>query len=500
MPGSAMLQLVAKNEEDLYMIMRPEITFFKILYRRHTPFFVESKRQNFKQNPNYGDVGSCLLTKLGDLLHDAMLFISLPPLDFSKEKKQVAWARNIAYALINEITLEFGGKIIDKRYGDWLFIWNDLTQHKKIDKIVGNIPELYEFTEKKEGADIYLPFDFDFCKYSVNSLPLVSMTSIDIKINVQFRKLEEVIIVGPTHKIQIHENIFPFSKGEYIKQVNNNIPIYGLVTGYDFLNNNLEYVKIVNSLAPIKNFTKIDYVYESSYNKKNIIINPITEKYCTPIGVETTEQINLNLVPKLSDAYLYVDYIYLGSDERLRFAKTNNEYLTYVLQTNLVKNLVDNASYKMKLDMTGPIEEIILVPQMDGYVGKGTINDRYNFTDSPIRYKDGKLYGKDIIKELSFDVAGIPFFSVADSKYFSELLPYQVHSKTATNGVYITKYCLNAEYNQPNGSYNATMYDINFLLKFNSIVNSFSGCRLTAYSRSINLARMFAGYAALSFS
>lgn len=499
MTGSALLQLVAKNEEDIYLIMRPEITFFKIMYRRHTQFLIDNIRQNFKDKPNYGEVGSCLLTKLGDLMHDTMLCVKLPPLDFSKQKKKVAWARNIAFALVNEITLEIGGKLTDRRYGDWLFIWNELTQHKEINKLVGNVPELYEFTEKKDGRDVYLPLDFDFCKYSTNALPLVSMTSTDVKLNVQFRKLEDVIIIGPTHKISIFENAIPFKTGDYIKQVNNNIPIYGLVTDFNFLEGNLEYVKIVNSLSPIKKFTKIDNVCQSSLNKKNIITNPITGDYCMPIGEEITETINYNLVPKLADAFLYVDYVYLSPDERLRFAKTNNEYLTYVLESDFAPSLVDNASYKMKLDISGPIEEIILVAQMDGLVGKGTVNDRFNYTDSPIRYRNGELFGKNIIKNLSFDVSGIPFYVIDDYRYFTELMPYQVHSKTPSKGIHVSKFCLDAEYTQPNGTFNVSNYDVNFLVKFTNVVNSFSGCKLASYSRGINVFRAFAGYAAMAF-
>ena len=39
-----------------------------------------------------------------------------------------AWTRNIGNVMIKDVELEIGGSKIDKHYGDYLHIWNELTQ------------------------------------------------------------------------------------------------------------------------------------------------------------------------------------------------------------------------------------------------------------------------------------------------------------------------------------------------------------------------------------
>jgi hypothetical protein len=52
--GGGLLQLVAYGAQDVYLTGNPQITFFKVAYRRHTNFALEAIQQTFNGNPTYG--------------------------------------------------------------------------------------------------------------------------------------------------------------------------------------------------------------------------------------------------------------------------------------------------------------------------------------------------------------------------------------------------------------------------------------------------------------
>src|SRR5579872_1248316 len=128
MPGG-LIQLVAYGEEDLFLTSDPQITFFKILYRRHTNFSIEEIRQNFTHTPDFGKRLTCILSHAGDLISNTYLVVTLPSIpQFLNSDGSIdtitkfAWARKIGYALIKTIDVEIGGQLIDRQYGEWLSI------------------------------------------------------------------------------------------------------------------------------------------------------------------------------------------------------------------------------------------------------------------------------------------------------------------------------------------------------------------------------------------
>ena len=49
------MQLVAYGAQDIYLTGNPQITFFKVVYRRHTNFSMESIEQTFNGTADFGD-------------------------------------------------------------------------------------------------------------------------------------------------------------------------------------------------------------------------------------------------------------------------------------------------------------------------------------------------------------------------------------------------------------------------------------------------------------
>ena len=63
-----LIQLVAYGAQDIFLTKDPQITFFKIVYRRHTNFSVEVIPQYFKTTPDFGKKTTCELSRSGDLI------------------------------------------------------------------------------------------------------------------------------------------------------------------------------------------------------------------------------------------------------------------------------------------------------------------------------------------------------------------------------------------------------------------------------------------------
>lgn len=82
--AGGIVQLAVYGTQDVFLTGAPQITFFKIVYRRHTNFSIESIQQHIMGNPNFGSENICKLDKLGDLVHKIYLQINLPQINLTK--------------------------------------------------------------------------------------------------------------------------------------------------------------------------------------------------------------------------------------------------------------------------------------------------------------------------------------------------------------------------------------------------------------------------------
>ena len=119
-----LIQLVAYGNQDIHLTGNPQITFFKVVYRRHTNFSKEAIPILLGDNPDFGKKISCKIERKGDLLHKMYLEIHLECTEYYKLETVVF---DNAYSFIDYIEVEIGGQLIDKHYGEWLYIWTDLT-------------------------------------------------------------------------------------------------------------------------------------------------------------------------------------------------------------------------------------------------------------------------------------------------------------------------------------------------------------------------------------
>ena len=113
------MELVSYGAQDVYLTGNPQITFFKVVYRRHTNFSMETIQQSFSGDAIVGvdeNESSCTISRNGDLIHKIYLTADGSRHNIKEGSK-----------IIKEVELSIGGQKIDMYTQEWQDIWNELT-------------------------------------------------------------------------------------------------------------------------------------------------------------------------------------------------------------------------------------------------------------------------------------------------------------------------------------------------------------------------------------
>ena len=169
--GGGLMQLVAYGAQDVYLTGNPQITFWKVTYRRYTNFAIESIEQTFNGQADFGRRVTCVISRNGDLAYRTYLQVTLPEINQLWHElpvtlpvfMPVGWT-SLGEQLIAQVEVEIGGQRIDRQYGDWMHIWNQLTmtaeQQTGYFKMIGNTTQLTFITDPS-FADVDGPCDSD---------------------------------------------------------------------------------------------------------------------------------------------------------------------------------------------------------------------------------------------------------------------------------------------------------------------------------------------------
>lgn len=195
MPGNGgLLQLVATGKQDVFLTGNPQISWFKMVYRRYTNFAVESQSMFFDGDPDFGKRLSCLIPRRGDLLGPLVLEVTLPALTLS-DGTPVSYVNAVGHALIEEISLEIGEQKIDTQTGEWMEMWSNMTtmssQRSGFNDMIGKVDDYME-PNNFGPLKLYIPLRFWFCKNPGQYLPLLALQYHPIRINIKLRALQDI--------------------------------------------------------------------------------------------------------------------------------------------------------------------------------------------------------------------------------------------------------------------------------------------------------------------
>ena len=166
------MQLVAYGAQDIYLTGNPQITFFKVVYRRHTNFSMETIQQTLNgggSGPVTTGSATCTISRNGDLVHKVYV------------TADSASATN-GSALVQEVELEIGGQRIDRHYKGWNEVWNELSTPES--KAVALKAMQCEIGEGSVDAveTIQIPLNFWFCRNPGLALPLIALQYHEVKL------------------------------------------------------------------------------------------------------------------------------------------------------------------------------------------------------------------------------------------------------------------------------------------------------------------------------
>ena len=170
--AGGLMQLVAYGAQDVYLTGNPQITFFKMIYRRHTNFSTESIEQVINGDVEIGGTITAIISRNGDLLHRMYL-------DLNYATNACRYPN--AYASIDQMELMIGGQSIDIHYGDWMHTWAELTTSG--DKSI-LLNEMIKCDTLNKTATI--PFQFWFCRNPGLALPLLALQYHEVKLKITF--------------------------------------------------------------------------------------------------------------------------------------------------------------------------------------------------------------------------------------------------------------------------------------------------------------------------
>jgi len=200
--GGGLMQLVAYGAQDIYLTGNPQITFFKVVYRRHTNFSMEAIQQTF--NGSFGTGSSTVtstISRNGDLVSRLWLDVKMASQTAGTGGTTANWINNTGHAFVKECEIEIGGQKIDKHYGHWLDVWNELTDHDEKEWLGLNKHASKNAYLNADGLNgtgttprLYIPLQFWFCRNPGLALPLIALQYHEVKVKLTTRGMGALVV------------------------------------------------------------------------------------------------------------------------------------------------------------------------------------------------------------------------------------------------------------------------------------------------------------------
>ncbi len=374
--GGGLMQLVAYGAQDVYLTGNPQITFFKVVYRRHTNFACEAIEQTFNGTPAFGGKATVPITRNGDLVTNMWLHTTVN----NTSDNAAAMLNEPGYSMIKSVELQIGGTKIDKHYGKWMQLWSDLSRPADQDTnhtaLVGDGTST--IAASGGSLELFVPLQFFCCRNDGLALPLIALQYHDVRLEFEFEAASRFAGAG--------------------------------------------------TLA-------------------------------------------------MSNTTLLVNYIYLDSEERKRFAQASHEYLIEQLQFTGVETASATAgANKFRLNFNHPVKELVWT-----HDDPGAESSTHN-----------------AVSDALLQLNGHDRFSKQNGTFFNRVQPSIHHTRSPAAGVNVYSFALNPEDHQPSGTCNFSRID-NATLSVTTTTGN-DGGEVYIYGVNYNVLRVMSGMGGVAYS
>ena len=184
-----LIQLAAYGNADVFLTGNPQITFWKMVFKRYTNFAIESIEQPFTGTPNFGTISSVTLPKnTADLIHKCHIQVQL-----KKTNNDSSLKDQFGLKLLKRVIVSIDGMDIDAQTGEWMSYWNEYTMEDEkkdgYNEMIGNSTTLFGTVEEDDDCTtVIIPLMFYFCKTPGLSLPIHALQYSEVKVRVEFNE------------------------------------------------------------------------------------------------------------------------------------------------------------------------------------------------------------------------------------------------------------------------------------------------------------------------
>jgi hypothetical protein len=574
-----LIQIATYGAHDLFLTGNPQVTYFKVVHRRHTNFSMETFRLPFDNAPGFGDIGKINIQDIGDLLYKMYVEVTIPKVELYRAATAAA---TIATALSNYNTANTNFQTVKT------FMKANMDAYR-------SAYESYSASNTVFATDMIDAMDTSFANYNqivydnyntlINADPLVLQPSPSF--NTDLANLQTIRDYYNTDKATIPKQTLMDALDiayDYSKQllVLYNDKVNELLATYNDLNSQrLKFAWVDNIGHSIIEYAEfsiggrcidkqygqwIALWYDLTGNKRNqtlydrmigndtalttfdrttkskyTLIIPLQFWFCRYNGLAIplvameyhnasvdVKFRNLEDVSYVEDGKLIylsqaatsdtdngryldtlgsddgffietnmlIEYIYLDTKERRRFAQSSHEYLIEQVQVNEF-NGINTVKVNQALDFTHPSKLLIWFMQQDKYI---TNDDGYTKCQWENYTTNDDASGNPITtSHMMFN--SHDRFQKRNGDYFNYHIPKQYLRNTPADGINVYSFSLKPGEYQPHGEANLSRITRTTLnLEVDSSMFTSGSCTLWSFSLNYNVLRVANGFAGLAYT
>ena len=542
------MQLVAYGAQDVYLTGNPQITFFKIVYRRHTNFSVEPIQQVWNGAADFGRTVTCNLNRNGDLIGN---MYSVVELKRTTSSTMWAYVRRLGYALIAETKVEIGGSKIDEQYGDWLNIWYELShkvgQERGHAKMIGDTPALTTLALTHGSSSVtnenilYIPLAYWFNRHNGLALPLIALQYHDVRVTIQFQNaLNCINYAGSSVPDVLPSMDDSYLLIDYVYLDSEERKRFAQAS-HEYLIEQLQFTGS-EALTATSNKYRLNFNHPSKY----LVWATHLTKYSTPTQFVTlVEDNNVEAARER-----FAKHVWLATRTNLDYATpeptlvdisgdvplTVTDVLSLEMRSDLTSTVLGNVAGKITaqlildgnfVDFSGAQGSTVTVDNVVLFSNGVTVQDMSlsvaelinvgsTYDNSASLYFDGNHsvtlhdvfnYGRWIdrsdnpVASSKLQLNGHDRFQERDGNYFNYVQPYQHFSNTPSDGINVYSFALKPEEHQPSGTCNFSRID-NATLNVTVVdrTDLSDNSNLNIYTVNYNVLRVMSGMAGTAYS